>query len=109
VLSFPGVVRLKGVENGSMIAFIAGDPRPQEGLAWIATIGVMPEYRHRGYGRALLAACEAQLQQPRVRLSVRTSNTDAIRLYEGAGYFRTDVWHAYYNDGGDALVMEKSR
>ena len=33
-----------------MIGFIAGDPRPSEDLAWIATIGVLPELpttRHR--------------------------------------------------------------
>jgi ribosomal protein S18 acetylase RimI-like enzyme len=109
VLTFPGVIRLKAVEDGRMVGFIAGDPHPREGLAWIATVGVLPEYRRRGIGKALLDVCEAQLKLPRIRLSVRTSNLEAIQLYEKSGYYRLDVWHAYYNDGSDGLVMEKAR
>ncbi len=109
VLTFPDVVRLKAVEDGRMVGFIAGDPRPAEGLAWIATIGVVPEYRQRGIGRALLHACEAQLKFPRIRLSVRASNDGAIRLYETEGYQRVDVWQKYYNDGESAIIMEKER
>jgi ribosomal protein S18 acetylase RimI-like enzyme len=107
VLTFPGVVRLKVVEDGQMIGFIAGDPRPSEGFSWIATLGVLPEYRGRGYGRALLEACEAQLDTERVRLSVRTSNAEAIRMYENAGYVPIDRWTLYYEDGEDALIMDK--
>jgi ribosomal-protein-alanine N-acetyltransferase len=107
VLTFPGVVRLKGVLDERMIGFVAGDPRPAEGFSWIATIGVLPEYRGRGFGRALLEACEARLSTPRVRLCVRTGNDEAIRMYQKAGYFTYDRWSGYYNDGEDALLMEK--
>jgi ribosomal-protein-alanine N-acetyltransferase len=109
VLTFPDVVRLKAMEDGQMIGFVAGDPRPAEGLAWIATIGVIPEYRRRGIGRNLLRACEAKLKGSRLRLSVRASNEAAIRLYEREGYRRMDLWRSYYNDGEDAIVMEKER
>src|SRR5512135_2276105 len=109
VLTFAEVVRLKAVEAGAMIGFVAGDPKPSEGLSWIATIGVLPEYRRRGIGRDLLRACEARLTTPRIRLSVRTSNAGAIQLYELEGYERMEVWQGYYNDGGAALVMEKHR
>ncbi len=107
VLTFPDVVRLKAVENGQMVGFIAGDPRPSQGFSWIATIGVLPEYQGNGIGRALLRACESRLHTPRLRLSVRIGNTAAIRLYEQEGYQHVDIWRAYYNDGEDALVMEK--
>lgn len=107
VLSFAGVVRLKAVENGKMIGFVAGDPRPSEGFSWVATIGVIPEYRGRGIGRALLSACEAELPTQRVQLSVRASNEEAIRMYKFAGYYTIDLWKKYYNDGEDAIVMEK--
>ena len=109
VLSFPEVVRIKAVEDGHMIGFAAGDPHPSEGFSWIATIGVMPEYRRRGIGRELLRECEAKLSTPRIRLSVRASNDGAIRLYEQEGYQRTEVWQNYYNDGEAAIVMEKQR
>ena len=109
VLTFPGVIRLKAVEDGQMIGFIAGDPRPGEGFSWIATVGILPEYRGKGYGRALLEACEQKLPTRRIRLSVRSSNEEAIRMYKNAGYFGIDRWGKYYNDGEDALVMEKTR
>jgi len=109
VLTFPDVIRLKSVEDGKMIGFVAGDPRPADGFSWIATIGVMPEYRRRGFGRALLHACEEQLKTQCVRLSVRASNDGAIQLYEREGYRRIDVWQSYYNDGEAAVVMEKDR
>ncbi len=107
VLTFPNVIRLKAVENGDMAGFVAGDPRPREGWGWIATIAVDPHYRRRGIGRALLRECEASLGVPRVRLTVRMSNQGAISMYEKAGYAVVDIWQAYYDDGEDAMVMEK--
>jgi len=107
VLTFPDVVRLKAVEDNQMVGFVAGDPRPSQGFSWIATIAVLPEYRQRGIGRALLVACEAQLKTPRIKLSARASNQAAINLYEQEGYHTTDIWRAYYNDGENAIVMEK--
>lgn len=107
VLTFPEVVRLKATENGEMVGFVAGDPRPREGWGWIATIGVDPAFRRRGIGRALLRACEEQLGVPKSRLTVRVSNTSAIFMYEQEGYVTTDIWQSYYNDGESAQVMEK--
>ena len=107
VLTFPEVVRLKAEVDGRMAGFIAGDPRRSEGMAWIATLGVLPEYRRQGIARLLLLECEQRLNSPRLRLCVRLENTPAIQLYEKEGYQRVGTWTKYYNDGGDALVMEK--
>lgn len=107
VLTYPGVVRLKAVVDRQMVGFIAGDVRHREGTGWIATLAVLPQYRRRGIGRALLRACEAKMLCTRFRLCVRTDNAEAIRLYEQEGYRRVDLWRRYYRDGGDALVMEK--
>ena len=107
VLTFPEVVRLKAVADGRMVGFIAGDPHRSEGMAWIATLGVLPEYRRQGIARQLLLECEKRLNSPRLRLCVRLDNTAAIRLYEREGYQNVGTWTKYYNDGGDALVMEK--
>jgi ribosomal protein S18 acetylase RimI-like enzyme len=108
VLTFSEVIRLKAVEDGQMAGFIAGDPRPIDGWGWIATIAVDPRYRRRGIGRALLHACEAKLGVPRSRLTVRISNQAAISMYEKEGYSTTEIWHSYYNDGEDGMVMEKN-
>jgi ribosomal-protein-alanine N-acetyltransferase len=109
VLSMGGIVRLKATENGQMIGFVAGDPRPREGLSWIATLCVLPEYRGRGIGRSLLETCEERLPTDRIHLCVRPTNEEAIRMYRNAGYYDHDRWASYYNDGEDGLVMEKIR
>jgi ribosomal protein S18 acetylase RimI-like enzyme len=108
VLTWPDVIRLKAVENGELIGFVAGDPRSSEGVNWVATIGVDPRYQRRGIGRALLRACEEKTRLPRMKLTVRMSNGPAISLYEQEGYRSVDIWKRYYNDGEDGLVMEKT-
>lgn len=108
VLTFSDVIRLKAMMDGQMVGFIAGDPRPRDGWAWIATLGVDPHFQRRGLGRALLHACESKLNVPRVRLTVRLSNAGAIAMYEKEGYATIDIWKAYYNDGEDGMVMEKN-
>ncbi len=107
VLTWPEIIRLKAMEDGRMVGFIAGDPRRTEGMAWIATLGVLPEYRRQGIARALLQECEKRLKMERLRLCVRLDNDGAIRLYEQEGYLHMGTWTKYYNDGEDALVMEK--
>ena len=106
VLSFPNVVRLKAIHDDQMIGFVAGDKK-SSALGWIATIGVLPEYRRQGIAADLLQACETQMGVDNIRLSVRLGNTGAIRLYENFGYQRVDLWPKYYQDGTDALVFEK--
>jgi ribosomal protein S18 acetylase RimI-like enzyme len=107
VLTWPDVIKLKAVEDGEMIGFVAGDPRPAEDATWIATICVDPRYQRRGIGRALLHACEEKAGFPHAKLTVRMSNEGAIALYEKEGYHSVDIWKKYYNDGEDGLVMEK--
>ncbi len=33
VLTFPGVIRLKAVQDKQMVGFVAGDPRPSQGFS----------------------------------------------------------------------------
>ena len=108
VLSMPGVLRLKAVEDGMMAGFAAVDPRSSEGVSWIATIGVLPKYQGRGFGRALLQACEEKVSTPLIRLCVRPDNSAAIGLYRAFGYEVIDTWRGYYNDGTDGLIMQKT-
>jgi ribosomal-protein-alanine N-acetyltransferase len=109
VLTLPKVVRLKAVVNGRMVGFITGDPHPQDRVGWIATLGVLPEYRRMGIAAALLERCEEVMNLPSVRLSVRRSNDPALALYRKFGYKMVDVWRGYYHSGEDALVLEKKR
>jgi ribosomal protein S18 acetylase RimI-like enzyme len=108
VLTLPKIIRLKAVVDDKMVGFITGDPHPQERVGWIATLGVLPEYRRLGIASALLERTEREMNLPNVRLSVRRSNEAAITLYHKYGYRMVDVWRNYYHSGEDALVLEKS-
>jgi ribosomal-protein-alanine N-acetyltransferase len=106
-LTFPDVVRFKAADNGVLVAFIAGDIRRSTQTGWIATICVHPDYRRRGLAKELLALCEAEMNMPRVRLTVRESNTAAIELYRNQGYLEVGRWEKYYKGNEDGIVMEK--
>ena len=62
--------------------------------AWIGGIGVVPEQRRNGVGRALMEAV-LELAPPTVLLEVIEANEPAIRLYESLGFEKTrvlEVW-----------------
>jgi len=109
ILTLPNVLRRKAVLEERMVGFVGVDLRRAQRQAWIATICVHPDYRRLGIASALLAFCEDQITMPSIRLSVRSSNLTAIHLYNKFGYHNLEIWPAYYQDGEDALVMEKKR
>lgn len=108
VLTLPQLIRLKAVDEDTMIGFIAADLRRLQQTAWIATFGVLPAYRKSGIGSTLLETCESQINLPRIRLSVRQSNSPAIQLYKKHGYVQVDIWRSYYRGGDNALIFEKT-
>jgi ribosomal protein S18 acetylase RimI-like enzyme len=59
--------------------------------------------------RALLQEYERRLKAEHLRLCMWLDNDGVIRLYEQEGYLRVGTWTKSYNDGGDALVMEKGQ
>lgn len=107
VLSLPGIIRIKAIVDEMMVGFAAAESHAAERVGWITTVGVLPAYRRQGIARALLAACEARIPMPRVRLSVRYSNQPALLLYQGLGYTQVEIWKHYYPGGEDARVLEK--
>ena len=107
VLTLPNVIRLKAVERGETVGFIAIDIRRSQGISWIATIAVLPDHRRKGIGAKLLEEAEVQTTLPRMRLTVRRSNHPAINLYHNFGYREVDIWPRYYQGGEDGIVMEK--
>lgn len=106
-LTLPNIVRYKLVLDKQVIGFVAGDVRRLQQTGWIATICIHPDFRRQGLAEKLLALCEAEMQMPKVRLTVRSSNTAAIMMYKNNGYQQVGRWERYYKGGEDGVVMEK--
>ena len=76
--------------------------------AWLLGLGVHPDVRKYGYGRALVDRCLATLRDDGasgVRLTVKPGNTAAIKLYESTGFKKMSYIPAYYGDGEGRYEM----
>src|SRR2546428_4719730 len=77
--------------------------------AHVTTIGVRRDLQHRGYGRIIFARLVQAAYDMRaqwVALEVRTSNDNAMRMYQAFGFQVIRPRQGYYTDNGeDAIVM----
>ena len=79
--------------------------------AWLLGLGVHPDVRKYGYGRALMERCLSRLRHDgaqAVRLTVKPGNNAAIKLYESAGFKKTGYIPHYYGDGEGRYEMVAS-
>jgi [ribosomal protein S18]-alanine N-acetyltransferase len=79
--------------------------------AEILTLATDPQERRTGIARSLLAAAMIEARRSGARtvfLEVSDQNAAAISLYQSAGFVQGGRRRAYYSDGSDALVMEKT-
>ncbi|WP_088328769.1 ribosomal protein S18-alanine N-acetyltransferase [Lacimicrobium sp. SS2-24] len=80
-------------------------------LARLYSIAVADDCRGQGVANTLLKDVQRRAAEQLclfMRLEVRTDNEAAIGLYRKLGYHRIGVVKGYYEDGSDALQMEKS-
>jgi len=106
VLYEPGGEQGGGLIGYAMVLFHQGTS-----LARLYSLAVLPERRGLGYARALLAAAEqaaAEGDAAYLRLEVHAENDSAIALYRQAGYKPFGRIPHYYEDGGDALRLDKA-
>ena len=85
--------------------------RERRRLGHLITIDILPEFRRTGLGSKLMQLGEEQLKisgVSRLILEVDVRNEPAIGFYERLGFTTRRRLPAYYADGGDALLMEKS-
>jgi ribosomal-protein-alanine N-acetyltransferase len=77
--------------------------------AHVTTIGVRRDLQHHGYGRALFAGlvqAAYDMGAKWVTLEVRTTNENAMKMYEAFGFKVIGRRKGYYTDNGeDAIVM----
>ncbi|HDD25562.1 MAG TPA: ribosomal-protein-alanine N-acetyltransferase [Acidilobales archaeon] len=80
-------------------------------MGHIISIAVLPNYRRKGIGKALMLACIDSLKNhykaSEVYLEVRVSNEPAIKLYEALGFKKVKILESYYLDGENAYLMAK--
>jgi ribosomal-protein-alanine N-acetyltransferase len=80
-------------------------------MTHLMNIAVLPEFRRRGTGRALLgnAVMEVKRLRPdtKLTLEVRKSNIAAVTFYEKFGFIATGKRNKYYQEPeDDAIIME---
>ena len=78
--------------------------------ARLYSIVVSPTHRGLGLAQRLLAEGESAARERgclSLYLEVRPDNHAAIRLYEGTGYRHGGLLPGFYEDGNDALRLEK--
>lgn len=69
-----------------------------EGIGDITALGIVPEYRGRGLGRALLLSTVAELMDRGlnpIALEVETANLNALGLYQSCGFTVTNEFRYY--------------
>ncbi len=84
--------------------------RARSSSARLYSLVVDTGQRGRGIGRQLLHAAEQQAKRTgarSLRLEVRADNAAALALYSAAGYRGAGMRRRYYEDGMDAVRLEK--
>ena len=78
--------------------------------AEILNVAVVPSFRRRGLGKELMLSLENYAKNKgaeRLLLEVREGNIPARGLYEKQGFEAYGVRKNYYEDGENAVVMQK--
>lgn len=98
--------------EGDLTAFAVVMPLPDE--AELLLIAVRPQLQGQGLGQRLLSAIFEQMpaqKWERILLELRSSNKQALRFYEAAGFVQIGLRKLYYpcaNGREDAIVMARS-
>lgn len=101
------VAELDGAVAGSVVLLF----HRTTAIARLYSLAVAPGARSRGLARRLLRAAEdAALERDCavMRLEVRPDNEAALALYRQEGFSPAGRLEAYYEDGTDALRLERS-
>jgi ribosomal protein S18 acetylase RimI-like enzyme len=86
--------------------------RQRPGTLYIMTTGVLPEYRNRGYGRAMKEWQVEYAKKNRFKTIVtnsRQSNTRMIELNRSLGFKVRRLEPHYYHDPDEAAVVMELR
>ena len=94
--SEPGRAAILAYVDGRLIGKV--HIHVQNGEGWIAGLGVLPEFRRRGYGRENFRLALERLisrNPDKIALEVATENDNALSLYQSCG-FQVITGYDYY-------------
>ena len=94
--------------GGTIVGAACGALLPGDKLRVLILV-LAPEVQRQGHGRKLLEMLMAAGRKrgcSRVTLEARV-NSKAIEFYRHLGFSSVDLLPCYYQDGGDAIVMER--
>ena len=94
--------------GGTIVGAACGALLPGDKLRVLILV-LAPEVQRQGHGRKLLEMLMAAGRKrgcSRVTLEARV-NSKAIEFYRHLGFSSVDLLPCYYQDGGDAVVMER--
>ena len=95
-LEKPDSICLVGIEDDSVIAYLAFEQIADEGN--VIEVAVHPDHRRRGIARRMLEqTIDSSSDLYTVFLEVRESNAPAISLYESLGFERAGTRRDYYD------------
>lgn len=113
ILALAGGFGYLGWQGHSLAGFILARDLGG-GEAELLSLGVLPQWRRQGFGRALIDAVVAEAERRdlgSIVLEVATENTAARRLYVAGGFIQVGRRPRYYqrSTGGrsDALIMRR--
>lgn len=96
--------------NDNLVGYSLLLYRAGTSLARLYSLALVAEVRGQGYAKLFLQYTEQHAANRNcvyLRLEVNEQNRVAIKLYQSLGYRVIGELPAYYEDGGDALKMEK--
>jgi len=82
----------------------------KDGKGYLISIAIHPQRRNQGFAMSLLKFLEFQCYEKgftTMTLEVRVDNKKAIEIYKKLGFVEAEKEKCFYEDGADALVMEK--
>jgi ribosomal-protein-alanine acetyltransferase len=110
LISQPGDALVIAEADGTEVGYALALFRRGLKVARLYSIAIAGTRRGQGIGRALLEALEdiaCQRGAAAMRLEVRQDDEQATAFYQALGYVPIGTREDYYEDGGDALRMEK--
>jgi predicted N-acetyltransferase YhbS len=100
------VVLVAQSDSGQLVGTVRGETI-QDGLVVVRRLAVLPQWRGRGIGGALVLACEEQYPEAhRFELFTGAGPEGAVDLYERLGYA---LMRSQQVDGFPLVYMEKRR